>query len=159
MVGFKGITVPQVTELRADPRERRHYLVVKNTLALRAIEGTPLEQTREQFAGPTAVAFGADPVGIAKVLTEFAKNLRSFEFKGGLVEGKPVAANQVAEIAQLPSREELLAKLLFLLQSPIARFVRVLAAAGPQRLVSVLDQVAEEGNQPGSTVTSWNART
>ncbi|MCB1007849.1 MAG: 50S ribosomal protein L10, partial [Acidobacteria bacterium] len=76
--------------------------------------------------------------------TEFAKESPVIEFKGGLVEGRPVAANQVAEIAQMPSREQLIAKLLYLLQSPISRFVRVLAAAGPQRLAIVLDQVANK---------------
>ena len=94
--------------------------------------------------GPTAIVFGADPVGLAKVLTEFAKDTPVIEFKAGLVEGRPVAANQVAEIASMASREQLIAKLLFLLQSPIARFVRVLAATGPQRLAIVLDQVSKQ---------------
>jgi len=144
VVGFKGISVIQATELRSRIRAKGgHYVVVKNTLARRAVEGKPLEQVREQFSGPTAIAYGSDPVGIAKVLTEFAKESPVLEFKGGLVEGRPVAANQVAEIAQMPSREELIAKLLFLLQSPITRFVRVLAASGPQRLAIVLDQVAK----------------
>lgn len=144
VVGFKGISVIQATELRSRIRAKGgHYVVVKNTLARRAVEGKPLEQVREQFFGPTAIAYGSDPVSIAKVLTEFAKESPVLEFKGGLVEGRPVAANQVAEIAQMPSREELIAKLLFLLQSPITRFVRVLAASGPQRLAIVLDQVAK----------------
>lgn len=144
VVGFKGISVIQATELRSRIRAKGgHYVVVKNTLARRAVEGKPLEQVREQFIGPTAIAYGSDPVSIAKVLTDFAKESPVLEFKGGLVEGRPVAANQVAEIAQMPSREELIAKLLFLLQSPITRFVRVLAASGPQRLAIVLDQVAK----------------
>jgi len=145
VVGFKGISVVQATELRSRIRAKGgHYVVVKNTLARRAVEGQPLAQVREHFKGPTAVAYGADPVGLAKVLTEFAKESPVIEFKGGLVEGRPVAANQVAEIAQMASREQLIAKLLFLLQSPISRFVRVLAASGPQRLAIVLDQVAKK---------------
>lgn len=144
VIGFKGITVTQATELRSRIRAKGgSYLVVKNTLARLAVEGKPLEQVRDHFTGPTAVAFSADPVSLAKVLTEFVKESPVIEFKAGLVEGRPVAANQVAEIALMPSRDQLIAKLLFLIQSPITRFVRVLAAAGPQRLAIVLDQVAK----------------
>ena len=144
VIGFKGITVTQATDLRSRIRAKGgKYLVVKNTLARRAVEGKPLAQVRDHFTGPTAVAYGADPVSLAKVLTDSAKESPVIEFKAGLVEGRPVAANQVSEIAQMPSREQLIAKLLFLLQSPLTRFVRVLAAAGPQRLAIVLDQVAK----------------
>lgn len=146
VLGFKGITVNQVTELRSRVRKSGgRYVVIKNTLARRAVAGKPLEQVQEHFTGPTAVVFSpTDPVALAKVLTEFAKETPTIEFKAGLVEGKPIAANQVSVIASLPSREQLVAKLLFLLQSPITRFVRVLAAAGPQRLATVLDQVAKQ---------------
>ena len=146
VIGFKGITVNQATELRSRIRKSGgHYVVVKNTLARRAVAGKALEQVKEHFTGPTAIVFGADdPVALAKVLTEFAKDTPALEFKGGLVEGRPIEASQVKEIAALPGRQELLAKLLFLLQSPITRFVRVLAASGPQRLAIVLDQVAKK---------------
>lgn len=146
VVGFKGISVAQVTELRRRIREKGgHYVVVKNTLARRAVEGKPLAQVKEHFAGPTAIVFSlTDPVALAKVLTEFAKESPVLQFRAGVVEGRPIAANQVGDIAALPSREQLIAKLLYLLQSPIARFVRVLAAAGPQRLATVLDQVAKQ---------------
>jgi len=146
LVGFKGITVDQVTELRRRIREKGgRYVVIKNRIAKRAVEGKSLEQLAQHFEGPTAVAFSAtDPVAIAKVLAEFAKEVPVLEFKAGVVEGRLIAANQVAEIAALPSREDLIAKLLFLLQSPVTRFVRVLAAAGPQRLATVLDQVAKK---------------
>jgi large subunit ribosomal protein L10 len=142
LLGFSGITVPQVTELRAKVRSTGgRYVVVKNTLALRAVEGRALAELSDRFQGPTAVVWsGADPVALAKVLTDFAKTVPAIEFKGGLVEGRKIAAGQVKEIAELPSREALIAKLLFLLQSPVTRFVRVLAAL-PQQLVSVLDQV------------------
>lgn len=142
---YKGITVPQVTELRSKVRQSGgEYLVVKNTLALRAIEGGPLEQLKELFEGPVAVVFSQDdPVGLAKALTQFAKDIPAIELRGGMVDGRPVAAGQVAEIATLPSREELIAKLLFLLQSPIVRLARVLAAV-PQQLVIVLDQVRQQ---------------
>ncbi|MGE0640322.1 MAG: 50S ribosomal protein L10 [Thermoanaerobaculia bacterium] len=146
VIGFKGITVNQATELRSRVRKSGgQYVVIKNTLARKAVSGKALEQVKEHFTGPTAIVFGAsDPVGLAKVLTEFAKETPALEFKGGLVEGRPIAAEQVQEIAALPGRQELIAKLLFLLQSPITRFVRVLAASGPQRLAIVLDQVAKK---------------
>ena len=145
VIGFKGITVEQVTELRRRIREKGgHYLVVKNSLARRAVDGKPLGQVKDHFTGPTAIVFSlTDPVSLAKVLTEFAKERPVLQFKAGVVEGRPIAANQVGEIAALPSREQLIAKLLYLLQSPVTRLVRVLAAAGPQRLATVLDQVAK----------------
>lgn len=146
VIGFKGITVNQVNDLRSKVRKSGgQYVVIKNTLARRAVSGKPLEQVKEHFTGPTAVAYSLeDPVALAKVLTDFAKDAPVIEFKGGLVEGRPIAASQVKEIASLPGRQELLAKLLFLMQSPIQRFVRVLAASGPQRLAIVLDQVAKK---------------
>lgn len=153
LLDYKGISVPQVTELRSKLREHGgHYLVVKNTLALRAIQGKPLEGLSSWFEGPTAVVFSdGDPVPLAKALTEFAKGAPMVQFKGALVERQPVAAEQIKEIADLPSRQELIAKLVFMLQSPIARFVRGLGAI-PQQFVSVLDQVAKskEGSQQGS---------
>lgn len=146
VLGFRGIKVGQVTELRRRIREKGgHYVVIKNTVARRVIQGKPLEQLQEHLVGPTAIAYSlADPVALAKVLTEFAKEAPVIEFKAGLVEGRPIAANQVNDIATLPSREELIAKILFLVKSPISRLVRVLAASGPQRLAIVLDQVAKQ---------------
>jgi large subunit ribosomal protein L10 len=146
VLGFRGIKVGQVTELRRRIREKGgHYVVIKNTVARRVIQGKPLEQLQDHLVGPTAIAYSlVDPVALAKVLTEFAKETPVIEFKAGLVEGRPIAANQVSDIATMPSREELIAKILFLVKSPISRFVRVLAAAGPQRLALVLDQVAKQ---------------
>jgi len=146
VLGFRGIKVGQVTELRRRIREKGgHYVVIKNTVARRVIQGKPLGQLQDHLVGPTAIAYSlADPVALAKVLTEFAKEAPVIEFKAGLVEGRPIAANQVSDIATLPSREELIAKILFLVKSPISRLVRVLAASGPQRLAIVLDQVAKQ---------------
>lgn len=148
LLGFKGITVPQVTDLRSRVRASGGtYLVVKNTLALRAIDGQGLATLAGQLEGPTAVAFSdGDVVALAKALTDFAKEVPAIEFKGGLVAGQAIAAAQVKEIAQLPSREELIARLLFLLQSPVARFVRSLSAIGEQ-LVVVLDQIRIQREQ------------
>jgi len=145
LVGYQGISVPQVTALRAKVRASGgEYVVVKNTLALRAIDSTALGQLKEHFTGATAVVFSkTDPVAIAKTLTDFAKDAPALKFKGGLVEGRAVPADQIKEIAQLPSRDELIAKLLFLLQSPIVRFARVLNAI-PQQFVTVLDEVRKQ---------------
>jgi large subunit ribosomal protein L10 len=145
LLGFKGITVPQATELRNRVRATGgEYLVVKNNLALRAIDSTALAALEEHFAGPTAVVYSAgDPVALAKALTDYAKDVPAIELKAGMVERRAVAAGQIKEIAQLPSREQLIAKLVYLMQSPIARFVRVLGAL-PQSLVVVLDQVRKQ---------------
>jgi large subunit ribosomal protein L10 len=146
VMGYQGIKVPQVTALREKVRQSGgQYVVVKNTLALRAIDGAALSALKDHFTGPTAVAFtDTDPVSLAKALTEFAKDVPAIQFKGGVVEGRAIGADQVKDIAALPSREELIAKLLFLVQSPISRFVRVLAALGPQSLAIVLNQVSQQ---------------
>jgi large subunit ribosomal protein L10 len=145
VVDYKGITVNEDTVLRAQIRNSGgSYEVVKNTLALRAVEGKAMGQLHEHFQGPTAVAYIADdPVGLAKALTEFAKDVPAFEFKGGLVDGQAVDAGAIQEIAKMPSREELIGKLLYLMQSPVSRFVRCLGAL-PQQLVVALDQIAKK---------------
>ena len=151
LLGYKGITVPQVTALREKVRQSGgHYEVVKNTLALRAIDGKALSALSEHFTGTTAVVYSeTDPVALAKALTDFAKDVPAIQFKAGLVERRSVPADQIKEIASLPSREELIAKLLFLIQSPITRFVRVLAAV-PQQFVGVLDQIRVQKEKQGS---------
>ncbi len=144
LVSFEGLTVSQATDLRSRIREQGGtYEVVKNRLALRAIEGQGLDDLKEQFRGPTAVAYvDDDPVTLAKALTDFKKDVPAIEFKGAVVDGQTVDASEVEAIAQMPGREELIAKLLFLLQSPITRLARGLAAI-PRQLVVVLDQVAK----------------
>lgn len=144
LVDFKGVNANQVTDLRAKIRlSGGSYEVVKNRLARRAIDGQALSALEDQFVGPTAVAYCTeDPVGLAKALTEFAKTVPSVEFKGGIVDGSAITAEQVQDIAKMPSREELMAKLLFLLQSPITRLARTLAAI-PRDFVVVLDQIAQ----------------
>ena len=145
LLDYKGITVTEVTELRAKIREAGgSYEVVKNRVALRALAGTALDDLKDQFQGPTAAAYGGeDPVVLAKILTEFAKDVPCMEFKDGLVEGQRVSADEVKQIADLPSREQLITKLVFLLQSPITGFVRVLAAL-PRNLVVSLDQIRQQ---------------
>jgi large subunit ribosomal protein L10 len=145
LLGYQGISVPKVTELRQKIRETGgSYVVVKNRLVLQAIEGKALGQLADHFTGPTAVVYGdSEPVALAKVLSDFQKEAPFIEFKGGLLNGQPVGGDQIKEIANLPSREELIAKLLYLLQSPITRLVRTLAAV-PRDFVLVLDQVRQK---------------
>ena len=146
---YRGMSVAQITDLRAKARSQGVYVrVVKNTLARKASQGTAMEALAPHLKGPTAIVHTKeDPVALAKVLTEFVKDVPGISFKAGLIEGKPIAANQIADIATLPGRQELIAKLLFLVQSPVSRFVRTLAAI-PRDFVVVLDQVRQqkEGN-------------
>jgi large subunit ribosomal protein L10 len=145
LISFKGITVPQVTELRKQVRETgSKYVVVKNTLALIAVKDTPLQQLQKQFAGETAVAFNSsDPVALAKVLTKFAKEVPTMEFKGALLAGQIVEAAEVQNIANLPTRDELIAKLLYLMQHPIRGLATVLQGT-IRNFAVVIDQIAKQ---------------
>ncbi len=158
LIEFKGITVPQVTELRKQVRESgSSYVVVKNTLALIALKDSPMIELREKFTGETAVAYNSgDPVALAKALSKFAKDVPAVHFKGAMLDGQVVAAAQIDTIANLPSREELVAKLLFVLQSPIRGLVTVLQA-NIRNIAVVLDQVAKQkggGAEPAAETTT-----
>jgi large subunit ribosomal protein L10 len=144
LIEFKGITVPQVTELRRQIRESQSdYVVVKNTLAIIALQDSPMIALKEKFTGPTAVAYNStDAVGLAKALTKFAKDVPAVQFKGAMLDGKIIAATEIQSIAALPSREELIGKLLYLMQHPIRGLVTVLAA-NIRNLAVVLDQIAK----------------
>ncbi len=146
LVGFHGMTVAKDQELRNQLREAGvSYEVVKNTLARKAAEGTSLEQTRDQFKGVTAVALStADPVNLSKAISKFAKaNPEIFTFKAGVVEGKVVALGDVEAIASLPSKEELISKVMFLLNCQAQRLVTVLSAV-PRNLAIVIKQIGEQ---------------
>src|SRR5712692_1878112 len=142
LIEFKGITVPQVTELRKQVRETgSQYLVVKNTLALIAVKDSPLKTLEKHFSGMTAVAFNrTDAVALAKALTKFAKDVPTVQFKGAMLDGQIVPASEIQNIASLPTRAELVSKLLFLMQSPIRGLVTVLQA-NIRNLAVVLDQI------------------
>lgn len=142
LVDFRGIKVVDATELRRQiSKAKCGYKVVKNTLALIAAKDTAFEALKDHFEGPTAIAYSEkDPVALAKVLTDFAKNGPALQFKAAVVEGKVLDGKAVAEIAKLPSRQELMGKLLFLLNAPVQRLASVLMA--PLRnLAVVLSQV------------------
>jgi large subunit ribosomal protein L10 len=142
LMDYTGISVPEVTDLRNRLRETGgSYVVIKNRLARLAIKGEALDELSDVLEGPVAVAYSeSDVVSLAKALTEFAKEVPALELKAGLVEGQRVDAEEIKQIASMPSREELIAKLLFLMQSPVERFVRSMADVTRQ-FVSVLDQV------------------
>jgi len=130
LINYKGLKVVDATELRRKIREMNgHYVVVKNTLAMRAAKQTKLEQLEPYFQGPTAVAYHPkDVVGFAKLLTEISKGNPNFAFKAALVEGRVVPATEIQAIASMPSREVMLSKLVFLLKAPLQRLDSVLTA-------------------------------
>jgi large subunit ribosomal protein L10 len=142
---YKGLNVPQVTELRRQVRAAKgQYTVVKNTLARRVLKGTEFEPLSEFFQGSTAIALtGTDPVALAKTLTTFAKTAPQLTIKAAVVQGRKIQAAEVTELAQLPGKPELYAKLLFLLNAPMVRLVTVLNAA-PQALLNVLTQAEKK---------------
>jgi len=145
LISFKGITVPQVTELRKQVRETGSgYVVVKNTLALIGVKDSPLTKLSEQFKGETAVAYNTtDAVALAKVLTKFAKDVPVVQFKGAMLAGQIVPAAEIQTIANLPSRDELIAKVLYLMQHPI-RGLAVVLNGTMRNFAVVLDQIAKQ---------------
>ena len=146
LVGFQKLTVAKDQELRNQLREAGvSYEVVKNTLARRAAEGTPFEQAQEHFKGVTAIALSEqDPVSLSKAISKFTKaNPDIFTFKVGIVEGKVVAFSDVEAIANLPSKEELISKIMFLINCQAQRLVTVLSAV-PRNLAIVVKQIGEQ---------------
>ena len=124
---YRGLTVEAVTKLRAEARKQGVQLrVVKNTLVRRAVEGTPYAGLSDKFVGPLVYAFSADPVAPAKVLCQFAKDNKQLVVKGGAMPDYVMDVAGVEALAQMPSRDELLAKLMATMNEPIAKFVRTI---------------------------------
>jgi large subunit ribosomal protein L10 len=124
---YRGLDVARVTQLRSKARKSGLYLrVLKNTLARRAVKGTPFEQLSDQMVGPLMYGIAADPVAGAKVIAEFAKENELFVIKGGAMANTKMSDKDVKALALLPSREELIAKLMGTLQAPVAKLVRTM---------------------------------
>jgi large subunit ribosomal protein L10 len=146
LVGFNKLTVSKDQELRNQLRDAGvTYEVVKNTLARKAAEGTPFEQAAEHFKGVTAIALSeGDPVTLSKAISKFTKaNPDVFSFKVGIVEGKVVELRDVEAIASLPSKEELISKIMFLINCQAQRIVTVLSAV-PRNLAVVVKQIGDQ---------------
>lgn len=145
---YRGLDVEKVTQLRSKARKSGVFLrVLKNTLARRAVQGTPFEKLSEQMYGPLMYGISQDPVAGAKVLSEFAKENELFVIKAGAMPNAVMSAQDIKALAQLPSREELIATLLGTMQAPVTKLVRTMNEV-PGRFVRTLaalrDQRAKE---------------
>jgi large subunit ribosomal protein L10 len=131
---YRGLTVEHLNNLRRQARDKGVYLhVLKNTLARRAVVGTPFEVAAESMVGPLIYGFSEDAVAAAKVIADFAKGNDKLIVKAGAYAGKALDANGVKALAAIPTKEVLLAQLLGLMQSPVSRMARVLAALAEKR--------------------------
>ena len=141
---YRGLDVTRVTDLRSRARKSGVYLrVLKNTLARRAMKGTSFEKLTEQMIGPLIYGIAQDPVAGAKVLAEFAKDNELFVIKGGAMPNAVMSAKDIKTLASMPSREELLAKLVGTLQAPIAKLVRTMNEV-PGKFVRTLAAVRDQ---------------
>jgi large subunit ribosomal protein L10 len=158
MVENRGMAVAAMTQLRAKARASGVYFrVVKNTLVRRAVAETPFASLADKMVGPLAYGIGADPVAVAKVLNDFAKSNEKFVITGGSMPGQLLTAKEISGLAALPSRDELIAKLLGTMQGPIVKFVRTLNEV-PGRFVRTLaalrDSKLAADNATSSDATS-----
>ena len=150
LVDYKGLNVQEVTELRNSFRQANvEYKVYKNTLTEIAAKEIGLEDIIPHLEGPTAIAFGIDdPVAPAKILTDAIKKYKKMEFKVGVVDGKVIDVDGIKELAELPSREELIAKLLGSMNAPITNLVGVLSGT-MRALVYALNAIKEQKEAQG----------
>jgi large subunit ribosomal protein L10 len=141
---YRGLLVEDITVLRSQARASGVYLrVLKNTLARRAVKGTPFEKLSDQMVGPLAYGISEDPVAAAKVLHAYAKGNDKLVIKGGMMPNYLMSAKEVGSLATMPSRKELLAKLMGTMRAPIAKFVQTLNEV-PSKLVRTLAAVRDQ---------------
>jgi large subunit ribosomal protein L10 len=152
---FQGITVEQDTKLRRSVEAAGgHYKVVKNTVAQRAGEGTPAEGL---LKGPNSIAYTkTDPVALAKILTKVAKDVPAFQFRAGWVEGRVISIQEINQLALLPSKEELISKIMFMLNAPAQRIATALAAL-PRNLAVVTSEAVKANKFAGVGAAPENA--
>ncbi len=145
VAGFEKLTVSQDYELRKLIRSAGgNYQVVKNNVAQKASEGTPAEPLMADLKGMTSIAYTpADPVGLAKALTKYARDNSQFTFKAGMVEGRVIDLKGIADLATMPPKEEIYAKLLFLINASAQRLVTAIGGVG-RNLAVVVDQGVKE---------------
>ena len=135
---YRGLNVERVTQLRSKARKSGVWLrVLKNTLARRAVKGTPFEKLSDKMVGPLMYGISQDPVAGAKVLSEFAKENELFVIKAGAMPNAVMSAQDIKALSQLPSREELIAKLLGTMQAPVTKLVRTMNEV-PSKFVRTL---------------------
>ena len=157
---FQGITVENDTKLRrAVQAAGGKYKVVKNTLAERAGAGTPIENLLKDLTGTNSIAYSAnDPVALAKALTKVAKEVPAFQFKAGLVEGRVISIAEIQQLASLPSKEELLSKVMFLLNAPAQRIAMALNALPRNLAITVSEAIkANKFASGGASAPASNA--
>jgi len=141
---YRGLEVGRMTELRAKARKSGVYLrVLKNTLARRAVAGTPFEKLAEQMVGPLVYGISSDPVATAKVVNEVAKANEKLVINAGAVPNAVITAKEIKALASMPSREQLIAQLLGTMQAPVAQFVRTLNEV-PSRFVRTLAAIRDQ---------------
>jgi large subunit ribosomal protein L10 len=147
---FQGITVEEDSKLRRSVEAvGGHYQVLKNRVAMRASEGTPTADLLKNLKGTNSIAYTAtDPVALAKILTKVAKDVPAFKFRAGCVEGRVISIEDITALSQLPSKEELISKVMFLLNAPAQRIATALAAL--PRNLAVVTSEAVKANKFGS---------
>ena len=141
---YRGLEVGNMTELRREARKTGVYLrVLKNTLARRAVSGTPFEKLTDQLTGPLIYGISTDPVATAKLLDQFARRNDKLVIRAGAMPNAVISAKEVKALASMPSREQLIARLLGTMQAPVAQFVRTLNEV-PSRFVRTLAAVRDQ---------------
>ena len=147
---FQGITVEDDTKLRrAIEAAGGHYQVVKNTVAERAAAGTPTENLLKDLKGTNSIAYTtADPVTLAKTITKFAKDVPAYKFRAGWVEGRVISIEEITQLSNLPSKEELISKIMFMLNAPAQRLATALSAL-PRNLAVVTSEAVKANKFAG----------